>query len=76
MDLIEINSPPPRKVDHRFMFDTWRKRWDKRFISDGRVPCPLRSYDVEADTCAGCEWVAEVDEQAEHPFVRCQPAAR
>jgi len=56
------------------MFFFMRSPGDERYIDSGSVNCPRRGRDVEADLCAGCEWMTSVDLQAKPPFVRCRPA--
>lgn len=43
----------------------------RRFIDNGRVPCPQRGRDVEFDVCAACCWLCEIEEKGGLPFVRC-----
>jgi hypothetical protein len=45
----------------------------RRFIDGGRVHCPMRSRDVEADLCAGCRWVLTIEDLGKTPYVRCSP---
>jgi hypothetical protein len=47
----------------------------RRYIDAGRVNCPLRCTDVEADVCAGCRWLQEIHEEGKLPYVRCSPPA-
>lgn len=47
----------------------------RRYIAGGRVNCPLRCKDVEADVCAGCRWLDEMRAEGKLPFVRCRPPA-
>jgi hypothetical protein len=58
------------------MFGMFRTTSEYHFIDNGRVPCPLRGGDVEFDVCAGCNWVRQIDEESETPFVRCRASAR
>ena len=46
---------------------------ERHFIDHGRVACPLRGRDVEADLCVGCRWIVEVREDGAPPYIRCQP---
>ena len=57
------------------MFRLFPTPLDRRFIDRGRVPCPVRTQDVEIDACARCRWLLEVDENVRLPFVRCRPDA-
>jgi hypothetical protein len=45
----------------------------RRFIDGGRLHCPMRSRDVEADACAGCRWLLEIQADGKAPYVRCSP---
>jgi hypothetical protein len=47
----------------------------RRYIDAGRVNCPLRRADVEADLCAGCRWAEEIRQEGKLPYVRCRPPA-
>ena len=63
-------------VGGRVMFTIFRsksKLADRRVIDCGRVGCPARGGDVGMDVCAACRWLAEIDEKADVPFVRCRP---
>lgn len=55
------------------MFKLFTPPPDSHLIDRGWVLCPTRGHDVEVDVCAGCRWRLELDEDAELPFVRCQP---
>ena len=57
----------------RFFRGLFRSRPEKHLIDRGRVFCPRRSGDVDADLCAGCRWVVEVREDGAPPYVTCQP---
>ena len=48
------------------------KHLQKQFIDNGQVHCPRRGHDVECDVCAGCEYRAELREDARPPFVVCE----
>lgn len=56
------------------MFALIRPAAHARYVDGGCVQCPLRQRDVEVDLCAGCEWMTEIDLEADPPFVRCRPA--
>ena len=58
------------------MFDFLRTQEPRQFIDGGRVYCPNRSADVEFDVCFGCRWMEQIDQDAELPFVRCEPQPR
>jgi hypothetical protein len=55
------------------MFTLIRPPAGRRCVDRGSVSCPLRQRDVEVDLCAGCNWMTEIDLEAEPPFVRCRP---
>lgn len=55
------------------MFPIIRPPAGRRYVDAGSVSCPLRQRDVEVDLCAGCQWMTQIDLEAEPPFVRCRP---
>lgn len=57
------------------MFRLIRPSGQPRYIDRGCVQCPLRQRDVEVDLCAGCQWLTDIELDAEPPFIRCRPAA-
>ncbi len=42
-------------------------------IDCNKVGCPVRGRDVDIDACCSCQWLLEVDQKADLPFVRCWP---
>lgn len=57
----------------RVLWRVFQKSPEKHFIDHGRVFCPQRGHDVEADLCAGCRWIVEVREDGVPPYLTCQP---
>jgi hypothetical protein len=55
------------------MWTLFRKEPEKHFIDRGRVACPLRGRDVEADLCAACRCCVEIREDTAPPYVSCRP---
>jgi hypothetical protein len=58
------------------VFDFFKRRADRLFISRDRVNCPLRKADVGIAACGGCPWIVEIREDANPPYLRCTPANR
>ena len=46
---------------------------DRHLVDQGRVFCPRRDGDVDADRCASCEHLVTFDDQSSPPVVRCRP---
>ncbi|MBI3966610.1 MAG: hypothetical protein HY329_13330 [Chloroflexi bacterium] len=42
------------------------------FVSDGRVPCPVRG-DADVECCCGCQWLKATKIEAGQMSVRCTP---
>jgi hypothetical protein len=46
------------------------------FVGDGRVGCPVRKRDVEADDCLGCDRLRTARLEADPPVVVCAAERR
>ena len=53
------------------MFAIFSPRYPRRAIDAGRVGCPLRRRDVDADLCAGCGWAHAIELEGDTPCVHC-----
>lgn len=42
-----------------------------RFVSDGRVNCPVRRGDAEIEDCLRCRWLRDLDPHEPSRFVTC-----